>query len=119
MCLERLATITAEVAETFNAAEDTEAHWWVHVLARQCRDALDELTILVPSNSGIDEIPTLRELSKANNCESCRPAQERIAAIARLAMQAGQFANMEYDFLFDRKSWLFTIGYNASERRQD
>src|SRR5207244_13654279 len=36
-----------------------------------------------------------------------------------LAVQAGQFANMEYDFLFDKKSRLLAIGYNASQRRLD
>jgi len=118
MCVKRLAAITSEVAATFNAAGDTEADWWVHALARQCRDALDDLRLLVPSRSGIDEIPTMRELSKAQD-ESGRLAKERMATIARLAMQAGQFAEVEYDFLFDKKSALFAIGYNASERRQD
>ena len=61
----------------------------------------------------------MRELSNRKNCESWRLAEERIADIARLAMQAGQFADMEYDFLFDKKSGLFTIGYNTTERRQD
>src|SRR4030095_11224868 len=66
-----------------------------------------------------DEIPTLRELSKLESPEASRTARERIATIGRLAVQAGQFANMETDFLFDKKCRLFAIGYNASERRQD
>jgi cellobiose phosphorylase len=118
-CLERLTATTAELAKNLNAADGTEADWWVHALARQCRDALDDLRFLLSSNSGIDEIPTLRELSKAKDFESFRPAKERIEAIARLAIEAGQFADMDYEFLFDKKKALFTIGYNASERRQD
>ena len=47
------------------------------------------------------------------------PGNEKAAAIKRLAEQAGQFADMEYDFLFDSKSRLFSIGYNESERRLD
>jgi hypothetical protein len=119
MCFERLAAISAEAAESLNPAGDTDAYWWAHALARQCRDALDDLTFLFPSTPEIHEIPTLRDLSKAKGSESCWPAKERIAAIARLAMQAGQFADMDYEFLFDKKSGLFAIGYNASERRRD
>ncbi|PYS03493.1 MAG: cyclic beta 1-2 glucan synthetase [Acidobacteria bacterium] len=118
-CIGRLATITAEVAESFNPANETEASWWAGALARQCREAADDLTFLVPSNSGLDEIPTLRELSKAKTLELYRHANDRIAAIGRLAMQAGQFADMDYEFLFDKKSSLFRIGYNASEHRAD
>jgi cyclic beta-1,2-glucan synthetase len=118
-CIGRLAALTAEIAESFNPVGDSDGGSWAQALARQCRDALDDLKFLLPSNSGIHEIPTLRELSKAKDFESCRPAKERIAAIACLAMQAGQFADMDYEFLFDKKSSLFRIGYNASERKSD
>ena len=46
-------------------------------------------------------------------------AQERIAAIERLAMLASELAVMEYDFLYDPGRHLLAIGYNVSERRQD
>jgi len=48
-----------------------------------------------------------------------RHAQERIAAIERLALQAGALATMEYDFLYDKGRHLLAIGYNVGERRQD
>ncbi len=48
-----------------------------------------------------------------------RHAQERIAAIERLALQAGELAAMEYDFLYDKARHLLAIGYNVGERRQD
>ena len=44
-------------------------------------------------------------------------AQERLAAIDRLARQAGEFAHLEYDFLFDEARHLLAIGYNVGERR--
>jgi cellobiose phosphorylase len=119
MSLERLAEITAEVADNLNGATGNETKWWAHALTRQCRDALDDLTFLVPSTLAMDEIPTLGELAKLEDPEASCPAKERIAAIERLAVQAGEFANMDYDFLFDKKSRLFAIGYNAGERRQD
>ncbi len=46
-------------------------------------------------------------------------AQARIAAIQRLALQAGELADMEYDFLYDKEARLLSIGYNADERRRD
>ncbi len=46
-------------------------------------------------------------------------ARERIAAIEALAVQAAGFAQMQYDFLFDRARQLLTIGYNVSEHRAD
>ncbi len=93
-------------------------------------------------------IPTLRELSRLDACLDARiasqpdaqatPAQrdwlttvqrdirqgserarERIAAIEALALQAGEFARLDYDFLFDTARKLLTIGYNVDERRLD
>ena len=46
-------------------------------------------------------------------------AQARIAAIQRLALQAGELANMEYGFLYDKAARLLSIGYNVDERRRD
>jgi len=96
----------------------------------------------------IDEIPTLRELahldevflqaiehrldSEARHEErtwadglqrlivkASQRARERIAAVEGLARQASQFANIEYDFLFDQGCHLLAIGYNVGERRRD
>ena len=39
--------------------------------------------------------------------------------IERVAAQAGEFAAMDYDFLFDEARHLLTIGYNVTERRRD
>jgi cyclic beta-1,2-glucan synthetase len=46
-------------------------------------------------------------------------AQTRIAAIQRLALQAGELADMEYGFLYDKASRLLSIGYSMDERRRD
>ncbi|MGH8650612.1 MAG: cyclic beta 1-2 glucan synthetase, partial [Burkholderiales bacterium] len=51
--------------------------------------------------------------------EASRRAQERIAAIERLALQAGELARMEYDFLYDKARHVLAIGYNVGERRRD
>ena len=160
LCLDRLATTAEEMLVSVKAAPESQATWWARALARQCRDALDDLMFLAPwamlsasqnrlSECGhIDEIPTLRELAGLD--VACLPAfehrlgseampeertwviglrrlvtkasqraRERIAAVEGLARQAGHFAGMDYDFLFDKGSHLLAIGYNVGERRRD
>ena len=51
--------------------------------------------------------------------EGSERGRERIAVIERLALQAGEFAHMEVDFLYDKTRHLLSIGYNVSERRAD
>jgi cyclic beta-1,2-glucan synthetase len=97
---------------------------------------------------GIDKIPTLRELARLEEellpaiehrlgsdatpeerewsgglrrliAEASRRARARIAVIERLALQSGELADMEYDFLFDKARHLLAIGYNVDEHRRD
>ncbi|BAL24316.1 GH36-type glycosyl hydrolase domain-containing protein [Azoarcus sp. KH32C] len=112
-------------------AKGAEAQGWAQALARQCHDALDELGFLAPwlrlpaAPDGLEEhvaepvglmgIPTLRALATAGSTR----AQDRIAAIERLALQCGELAQMDYEFLFDKTRHLLTIGYNVQERRLD
>jgi len=51
--------------------------------------------------------------------EGCRRARERIGALELLALQAGELARMDYDFLYDEGRHLLAIGYNVAERRLD
>jgi len=46
-------------------------------------------------------------------------AQARIAAIGELALHAGELAEMDFDFLYDRERHLFTVGYNVDQQRRD
>ncbi|MEF8731080.1 MAG: glucoamylase family protein [Candidatus Accumulibacter meliphilus] len=138
-CLARLASSAAELAALvagrphggeITAPEQEEKardEGWAPALARQCREALDELCFLAPrqvlqSLPGAQEglaagaaIPTLRELAMAGNGR----AGDRMAAIEQLALQCLQFARMEYDFLYDKSRHLLSIGYNVAERRVD
>lgn len=49
----------------------------------------------------------------------CERAAARIANIETLVRQAGELADMEYDFLYDSSRHLFAIGYNLDEYRRD
>ncbi len=97
---------------------------------------------------GFDAIPTLRELARIEDAwlptierrltpdtapaerewlqafqhgitQAGQRATERIGMIERLAHQSGVFADMEYDFLYDKASRLLAIGYNVDELRRD
>ncbi|MCS6296999.1 MAG: cyclic beta 1-2 glucan synthetase [Nitrospira sp.] len=149
-----------EVTAHLDPASNAEAHRWAHAFARQCRDAVDELTLLVPWIGlaatdeflrlfpELDRIPTLRTLTRlegewlpaidarlgpdASGTEqtwlielrrhlsaASRLAEQRMASLDHLTRQANQFAQMEYDFLFDDTRFLLSIGYNVAERRRD
>jgi cyclic beta-1,2-glucan synthetase len=94
LCLDRLATSAEEVLASLKAAPEGPATWWARALARQCRDALDDLMLLAPwvllpdaqnrlrKFHHLDEILTLRELARLD--VTCLPAIEhQLAAEAR------------------------------------
>jgi hypothetical protein len=116
--LDRLAGSAAEVTSNLTADPDSEAKWWASAFARQCQDALDELTFLAPD--ALEEIPTLRQLaSLAGDLLHSQRATSRIAVIEDLARKCANFARVDYDFLFDNGRHLLTIGYNPAEHRRD
>ncbi|MGC8492317.1 MAG: GH36-type glycosyl hydrolase domain-containing protein [Syntrophobacteraceae bacterium] len=162
--LDRLTNAVEEAAASIDVpnrpTEPGDAGWWAQSLARQCRDGLGELEFLapwarllssqgaLPDLDGIDEIPTLRQLSglaakllpeierrftlevtveeKARLdelrpllIEASRRARARLAAIERLGLEANELADMEYGFLFDDTRHLLSIGYNVGEHRRD
>jgi len=130
ICLERLTASAGEITCSFNADKDGEPDRWARALERQCRAALDE-ALYFGDFPGFDGIPTLRELAGLEEKsgwplelrrllpETNRRARERISAIDRLALQCGELARVEYDFLYDKGRHLLAIGYNVSERRLD
>ena len=156
--LESIAKATASLASGLAAGPENQAKVWAQALARQCQDALTDLAFVAPWTSlpeapasldgfaGLDQIPTLRELTGIANrllpaiearlwpgaadtdwwtelqrlvAECSQRSQKRIAVVERLALHAGELARMEYDFLFDDSRHLLAIGYNVEERRRD
>ncbi len=51
--------------------------------------------------------------------EASRRARARIAEVEDLINECSDFAEMEYEFLFDKSTNLLSIGFNADERRLD
>ena len=122
LCIEGLEFYARETAASFHGTSDQQTAWWASALARQCRDALDELILfaLEAPPGGPDEIPTLREVAsiEAETLASCR-ARERIAVLEALALKSNELATMDYDFLFDKVRHLLSLGYHVGERRLD
>ncbi|MDQ3494331.1 MAG: cyclic beta 1-2 glucan synthetase [Pseudomonadota bacterium] len=138
--LATLATAANTVARTWPApATEASPHavprHWPTALAEACDAAREELRSLVPAlqASAADAtvpmttadtiqnpIPSLRELQAQSDAASGpSPADARIGELERLAHVAGQCAQMEYGFLYDRARHLLAIGYNVDDRRLD
>jgi cellobiose phosphorylase len=60
-------------------------------------------------------IPSLEQLALQGN----ERARDLLARLERLALQAGEMAQMEYGFLFNYAQRQLAIGYNVGERRLD
>ena len=136
--LQRLAASAAQAVSGLDEKSNSEPDAWARALDRQCRDAIEELTFLAPWTAlpdappeltglaRIDENLTLRELAGLDGealpalvAQGASRARARLAEIAQLALQAGELARMDYDFLYDEVRHLLAIGYNVSDRRRD
>ena len=87
-------------------------------LAGLATDLLPEFARRIEVDITPQQREWLNELRRHITVASAR-AQERISTIERLASQAGELAQMEYDFLVDKACHLLAIGYNVDERRRD
>ena len=92
-------------------------------VARWCSEGWTVYYVLATSGDKGTHDPafTPQELAATRDLvgQASGRAQARIAAIRRLALQAGELADMEYGFLYDKPSRLLSIGYNVDERRFD
>ena len=73
-------------------------------------------------NAWLNDLPvddTQREALRLHIALARERAQARIAQIDRLAMQAEDFAQMEFVFLYAKQPRLLSIGYNVDEMRRD
>lgn len=51
--------------------------------------------------------------------EGSRQAQKRLTTLQALIRKAGELADMDYSFLYDKGRQLLTIGYSVGDRRRD
>ncbi len=138
--LEGLTKCAQEILASIDNTVFSEAHWWAQALCSECSDVLSELDFFLPGASMLpapnkfcnlahqDQRFSMRYLadleSSSENLEtliavSSQRARAQIAALEQLSHRSTQFANMEYEFLFDKERALLSIGYNLNENRLD
>lgn len=109
-----------QLTEAARALEDTAtdgARAWRSRLLVACEAAHTELRHFAP---GLGHLASLRALQTESSDAQVRArASQRIEELERLAHLAGQYAQMEYGFLYDRARHLLSIGYNVDEHRLD
>ena len=79
---------------------------------------LASLQVLIVADATAEEREWIAEFGRQiENSAEC--ARARIAALRRLGLQACELAQMDFGFLYDPARHLFSIGYNATDRRLD
>ncbi len=119
----------------------------VAAMLGQAERALEQLQFFAPwcsepaealALSGLNNVPSLRQLAQTLGqtilraqgiddagrlgemlANSAEKASLRLEELEELAQTAGDFATMEYGFLYDGGRKLFSIGYNVDQRRCD
>ncbi len=87
-------------------------------LARMDREIIPELAQHSTSENTVDED---RWLAQIEGCvrNASKRARENISVLQNLASRSLLFADMEYEFLYDKSQHLLAIGYNTNEHQRD
>ena len=140
-CLVLLGKLARDIVSALSGSgPESESHRWAAALLRQNQEALDELTSLAPwvllpaSPADIewpafaDEIPTWQELAALSmkiptQAEGQRQAAqaiaERLAMLEEIAAQCLEFADIDFDFLYNRQLRLLSIGFSIEKMVPD
>ena len=91
---------------------------WSNKLLIQCHALRDEINLFakVP---GLAANATLREIATNHLSEANLQAKSRMALIDTMAAEIFSLAQMDFSFLYNEASHLFTIGFNVDEQRID
>jgi len=111
-------TVLSTLSDRLSQLRGSDTIPTLRELARLAQELLPAITCRTGADAAPGDSERLDELRRLITDASFR-ARERIAAIERLAEQAGELARMEYGFLFDKARQLLSIGYNVGERRLD
>jgi cellobiose phosphorylase len=133
--LQRTRAFAEQLRADAAAAGNSAGEDWAQALARQCDSHLKDLELLLPwlwpdAGSGVVapadlrtlaafELDSLPEVQREAMAPARALARRRLAEIEAQAELAGEYAQMQYQFLYDRSRHLLSIGYNLDERRLD
>ena len=114
---ERAADQLTDAARALGNNANDGAQVWTRRLIAACAAAGAELRQFA---TGLGHLASLRTVQTESSDAQVRArATERVAELERLAHLAGQYAQLEYEFLYDRARHLLSIGYNVDEHRLD
>jgi len=98
------------------ACPDVNTTW--NELLKKAKELKAEVNAKQKENNISDENDWL-EIMQAALTKSIHQAGELITESENLAQQCNELADMEWDFLYDKSSHLFSIGYNVQEHHID
>ncbi|TKV69606.1 cyclic beta 1-2 glucan synthetase [Marinobacter panjinensis] len=98
---------------------DGELVYWARAFDAQFCALRDELERLVPESWQGNALPTRMELAASNGRTDGAGAQAQLDLIDDLMNRCQDLAVMDFEFLYDARRGLLTIGYDVSERRRD
>ncbi|PQJ09144.1 cyclic beta 1-2 glucan synthetase [Flavipsychrobacter stenotrophus] len=114
--------------------------WWAEELSQQCTAITTELTTLVPwcdstkipegADMGvIENIPPLKSIhgiaaslanfDRAAIENAIATAEKRLREVDNLIEECEIYADIEFEFLYDRTKHLVAIGYNVEDNKRD
>ncbi|MBW8687209.1 glucoamylase family protein [Chitinophaga rhizophila] len=128
--LEALAADVHTALAAGNVPPESDSAYWLAALQRQVGDIMTDLTTLAPwsfSATATAHIPaagvTLRQLANLPMEPAMQSvitaAQERMQSLESMYAQCTDYADMEYDFLYDKEQHLLSIGYRVEEGSLD
>lgn len=131
----QLTELAEQMLTAHTSSLDSESVFWLQALLEQCQDIHTDLqALLLPEMPNVPDtspqMPTLRQLAQWDSSpypaelrqhveEIRRRASMRIAIIQRLLFLIDKTSSMNFDFLYDKKRDLLSIGYNINERHLD
>ncbi|MBK5244544.1 MAG: glycosyl transferase family 36 [Eubacteriaceae bacterium] len=107
---------SAPLAFKYIANPDVNISW--NELLEKAKELQAELNVKQKENNTSDEDHWV-EIMQTALTNSINHSNELITASEKLAQQCNELADMEWDFLYDKSSHLFTIGYNVQEHHID
>jgi len=109
--------LPAAPAKFKHVLEGVDAHT-LHELIRKEQDILLSIDNLRSWENNAAEAEWLDSFASSVS-QAINNAVERIIAIGYLEKQCTEFADFNYDFLYDKSKHLLSIGYNAEEHKRD
>ncbi|MBK8496750.1 MAG: cyclic beta 1-2 glucan synthetase [Chitinophagaceae bacterium] len=103
---------------TFDKFNTVDGNSTLMELLRTAKELLVEADHLQAAGPGLTENEWL-DLFRPALHETIQMATERLNAVESLAIRCDELADMEWDFLYDSSSHLFSIGYNVQEHFLD